>query len=93
MNRLTSKLGRSERTSQGQGFLQRAQGIIKAAPDMRTLTPQEAEWKMKIYQRLLEVMDLSLIGTLPEDQARAHIREIAMRLMSEESATLSLEQR
>jgi pilus assembly protein CpaF len=93
MNRLTSKLGRSERASQGQGFLQRAQGIIKPAPDMRTLTPQEAEWKMKIYQRLLEVMDLSLIGTLPEDAARSQIREIAMRIMNEESVTLSLEQR
>ncbi|MDH4021821.1 MAG: CpaF family protein [Gammaproteobacteria bacterium] len=48
---------------------------------------------MKVYQRLLEIMDLSLIGTLPEDQARAQIRDIAMRLMNEEAVPLNLEQR
>ncbi len=93
INRLTSKLGRSASTQQGPGFLQRAQGPGRSAADMRSLTTQEAEWKMTIYQKLLEIMDLSLIGTLPEDQARVQIREIAMRLMNEQSATLSLEQR
>ncbi len=93
INRLTSKLGRSDSDSQGEGFLQRAQGVAKSGIEMRSLTPQESTWKMKIYQRLLETMDLSLIGSLAEGDARAQIREITMRLMNEESVTLSLEQR
>jgi len=38
-------------------------------------------------------MDLSLIDTLPEDQARTHIREISHRLMNEGTTPLSVEQR
>ena len=59
----------------------------------RTLEPQELEWKNKVHSALLEVMDLSLISTLPEDQARNQIRDIAGQLMNEQSATLSLGQR
>jgi pilus assembly protein CpaF len=85
--------GKLSRTPTGQGFLDRALGTPGATAETRSLTPAEVAWKMKIYQRLLEIMDLSLIGTLPEDQARAQIRDIAMRLMNEESVTLNLEQR
>lgn len=92
INRLSGKFGKGEKASQSQGFLHRAQ-TGRAGAEIRTLTPQEAEWKMRIYQKLLEIMDLSLIGTIPEEQARSQIREIAMRLMNEESVTLSLEQR
>jgi len=59
----------------------------------RTLEPQELEWKKKVHSALLEVMDLSLISTLPEEQARNQIRDIAGQLMNEQSATLSLDQR
>jgi pilus assembly protein CpaF len=90
ISKLTGKLGR---TQPSQGFLDRAQGNTVAVAETRSLTPAEVGWKMKIYQRLLEIMDLSLIGTLPEDQARAQIREISMRIMNEESVTLNLEQR
>jgi pilus assembly protein CpaF len=92
INRLTSKFKGDK--GQGQGFLQRAQSGQKAATtEARSISPLEHEWKMKIYQKLLEIMDLSLISTIPEDQARAQIREIAMRLMNEESAPLNLDQR
>jgi len=90
VNRPTSKLGR---TQASQGFLDRAQGNAVTVADMRSLTPTETGWKMKVYQRLLEIMDLSLIGTLPEDQARAQIRDISMRLMNEDAVPLNLEQR
>ena len=90
ISRLTSKSSPGE---QGRSPAQKARGSSKALAEMRTLTAQEADWKIKIHQRLLEIMDLSLIGTLPEDQARVQIREIAMRLMIEESVTLNLEQR
>jgi pilus assembly protein CpaF len=62
-------------------------------PTRRTLDEHESEWKMRAYKKLLEVMDLSLISTIPEDQARSQITEIATRILNDESATLSQEQR
>ena len=59
----------------------------------RTLDERENEWKMRTYQKLLEVMDLALISTIPEEHARSQITEIATRILNEDSATLSQEQR
>jgi pilus assembly protein CpaF len=59
----------------------------------RALTTQETEWKQRINERLLTVLDLSLIDTIESDKARKEIREIAERLLSEESAPLSRTQR
>jgi len=61
--------------------------------ESRTLDPEENKWKNKVYQALLEMMDLSLISTLPEEQARSQIRDIAGQLMNQQSATLSMDQR
>lgn len=58
-----------------------------------SLTPLEKEWKLRIHERLLNVMDLSLIGTIEEEHAREQIREIGHRLLSDESAPLSVDQR
>lgn len=60
---------------------------------MRPLTPAERECKELIYQRLLKVMDLSLISSLPDREARAQIRGICERLLSEEQAPLGLASR
>ena len=59
----------------------------------RQLSPTEREWKQRIYDRLLKVLDLSLLGSLEEGAARHQIREITARLLLEESAPLSLAQR
>jgi pilus assembly protein CpaF len=59
----------------------------------RPLSPTEREWKQRIYDRLLKVLDLSLLGSLQEGEARSQIREITNRLLLEESAPLSLVQR
>jgi pilus assembly protein CpaF len=65
-----------------------------AEPDhVRQLSPTEREWKQRIYDRLLKVLDLSLLGSLGEEAARAQVREITNRLLLEESAPLSLAQR
>jgi pilus assembly protein CpaF len=64
-----------------------------AAEPPRALGPLEREWKEQIHRRLLDVMDLSLIDTLSDEQARTHIRDISHRLMNEGSAPLSIEQR
>jgi pilus assembly protein CpaF len=66
----------------------------KAEPEqMRQLSPTEREWKQRIYERLLKVLDLSMLGSLEEHAARNQIREITTRLLLEESAPLSLAQR
>ena len=66
----------------------------KAEPEqMRQLSPTEREWKQRIYERLLKILDLSLLGSLEEHVARNQIREITTRLLLEESAPLSLAQR
>ena len=66
----------------------------KAEPEQtRQLSPTEREWKQRIYERLLKVLDLSLLGSLEENAARHQIREITARLLLEESAPLSLAQR
>lgn len=60
---------------------------------VRPLTQIENEWKTRIYNQLLDVMDLSLIGTVADEQARHQIRDLCARLLTEESATLNAEQR
>jgi pilus assembly protein CpaF len=59
----------------------------------RPLSPTEQEWKQRIYDRLLKVLDLSLLGSMSEADARSQIREITHRLLLEDSAPLGLAQR
>ncbi len=59
----------------------------------RALTAQETEWKQRINERLLSVLDLSLIDSVDADSAREEIRSIVDRLLTEESAPLSRRQR
>jgi pilus assembly protein CpaF len=58
-----------------------------------SLSKLQLEWKARIHSRLLEVIDLSLIGTLGDEQARIQIREITQRLLTEEAAPLNVDQR
>lgn len=60
---------------------------------MRPLTAQEMDWKQRINERLLSVLDLSLIETIDTDSAREEIRGIVDKLLTEESAPLSRRQR
>jgi pilus assembly protein CpaF len=62
-------------------------------PERRALNIVEQEWKQRIFTKLLSVLDLSLIGSVEEAQAREQIREATNRLLIEESAPLSLAQR
>ena len=66
---------------------------IDEADRTRALTVQETEWKQRINERLLTVLDLSLIDTVESEKAHKEIREIAERLLTEESAPLSRKQR
>jgi len=60
---------------------------------LRTLSPLEMEWKRRIYDKLLEVADLTLVASLEKNKARAQIREITQRLFTELGAPLALPQR
>ncbi|WP_137817306.1 CpaF family protein [Pseudomonas sp. 2FG] len=53
------------------------------------LTPVETEWREKIYQQLLKVMDLSLLDTLEQADAVRQIRDICLRLLDDHSAPVS----
>ena len=57
------------------------------------LSKSEKEWKLRIHDRLLKIMDLSLIATLEENVAREQIRETGRRLLEDEAAPLNVEQR
>jgi pilus assembly protein CpaF len=59
----------------------------------RMLDEQEMVWKKQVYEALLEVMDLSLISTIAEKDARTQIRAISGKLLDEQSAPLSIAQR
>ncbi len=77
----------------GESAVERGESAVDEANRTRLLTAQETEWKQRINERLLTVLDLSLIDTVETDKARKEIREIAERLLSEESAPLSRKQR
>jgi pilus assembly protein CpaF len=65
-----------------------------AADDrMRALSTTEREWKEIIYQRLLKVLDLSLLSSTEEKDARRQIREVCENLITEERAPLSIASR
>ena len=80
-----------------QDKLHRTLGITMPPPPereaIRPLSAAEREWKQRIYDRLLKVLDLSLLGAVDETVARQQIRDITNRLFLEESAPLSLAQR
>jgi pilus assembly protein CpaF len=60
---------------------------------LRVLTPLELEWKQRIYDRLLEIADLTILASLEKRKARTQIREIVQRLFTEQGAPLALPQR
>ncbi len=73
---------------------QAAQTVAEATPGMPSLSTArrkntEMHWKVLIYERLLKVMDLSLIDTLEPDHARSEIRKICDQLLVEESVPLN----
>jgi len=59
----------------------------------RVLHPVEVEWKQRIYQRLLSLLDLARLSRTDDRTARIQIRDLTNRLFLEESAPLSLAQR
>ena len=99
-NRLRKQSGKpaSSSTAQpGDELLDPAEELMaweRATPDVlyetrSQVTPVEAEWREKIYQQLLKVMDLSLLDALEQAEAARQIRDICQRLLDEHSAPVS----
>jgi len=57
------------------------------------LSPVETQWRERIYEQLLKVMDLSLLDSLEPDDAVRQIREICQRLLDEHAAPVSAHSR
>jgi pilus assembly protein CpaF len=76
----------SDRAAEG---AESAAGGAAAKP----LSTLEREWKVRIHDRLLKVIDLTLLSAMEEAMAREQIRETGRRLLEEESAPLNVEQR
>jgi pilus assembly protein CpaF len=60
-----------------------------AKPLAVLVTPEEQTWALTLHQRLVKVMDLSLITSMDEDEARKQIREVSQKLIAEESMPLN----
>ncbi|MDF9774579.1 pilus assembly protein CpaF [Pseudomonas baetica] len=103
-NRLRKQSGKPAPSSVGQpgdDLPDPAEDIMaweRATPDVlyetkSQVTPVEAEWREKIYQQLLKVMDLSLLDSLEQAEAARQIRDICQRLLDEHSAPVSTSSR
>jgi pilus assembly protein CpaF len=77
----------NERPSDG------AESVGADAANKSSLSRLEKEWKVRAHDRLLKIMDLSLIATIDEKLAREQIRDAGRRVLEEEGAPLNLEQR
>jgi len=100
-NRLRKQSGKPAAAQPGDDLLDPVEEIMaweRAAPDVlyetrSQVTPVEAEWREKIYQQLLKVMDLSLLDSLEQAEATRQIRDICLRLLDEHSAPVSTSSR
>ncbi|MEJ2115427.1 MAG: CpaF family protein, partial [Gammaproteobacteria bacterium] len=54
---------------------------------------KEQDWKNVIHQKLLDIIDLSMIVDMEPSKARAQIREIALNIMNDESVPLPVASR
>lgn len=65
-----------------------------AAPlPVKILSSVELEFKQDIHSKLLDVLDLSLIGGIDEKEARKQIRTVAEKLIDEDGIPLNLQTR
>jgi pilus assembly protein CpaF len=57
-------------------------------PDLSSyaVSAEEQEWALDLHQELVKIMDLSLITSMDEKEARRQIREVAQRLIADEES-------
>ena len=57
------------------------------------VTPKEQEWALLLHRKLVKVMDLSLVTSMEEKEARQQIRDVSQKLMAEETMPLNEDSR
>lgn len=101
LRKQSAKPASSQANQPGDELLDPAEEVMaweRATPDVlyetrSQVTPVEAEWREKIYQQLLKVMDLSMLDSLEQAEAARQIRDICQRLLDEHSAPVSTSSR
>ena len=56
---------------------------------LKTLTPLEMEFKENLHAKLLDILDLSLISSTDDKEARKQIRQVVQKLIDDESLPLN----
>jgi pilus assembly protein CpaF len=64
-----------------------------AASEAFSLSQEEREWKQKLFNKLVRILDLSLITSQPEQQSREQIQQACEMLMAEESIPINVSTR
>lgn len=75
---------------------EREMHIVTEKHELQTpmVTAEEQDWALRLHQKLVKIMDLSLIASMDDKDARAQIRDVAHRLISEvESMPLNAKSR
>jgi pilus assembly protein CpaF len=65
------------------------QQVSRSGAQLPAANDNELDWLYKLHEKLLDIMDLSLVTSLPEREARTQIRDTARHLINEESVPLS----
>ena len=85
-----SQAAEGEVAGKEQTMLSWEEAAPEEAYNTRTqLNPLEVEWRGKVYEQLLKVMDLSLLDSLEPGEATKQIRDICQRLLDDHSAPVS----
>ena len=56
---------------------------------LKTLTPLEMEFKENLHAKLLDILDLSVVSSTDDKEARKQIRQVVQKLIDEESLPLN----
>lgn len=88
----TSKTPTAEVVTDDHQFVEEEM-VEEATVSVQSLSDLESEWRDKAHDRLMKMVDLSLIGSLSKEEARGQIYEVLQRILTEESAPLNVEQR
>ena len=89
---LRSRLKRSHKPEKEEAASNREVAAVaekRSSTLLDTISTEEKRWKPLLHQKLLKMMDLSLISSLDEKEARHQISEILQNLMGVESVTLN----
>jgi pilus assembly protein CpaF len=76
----------SQAVASGNASIQeRDMHVVTEKRELQTpmVTAEEQDWALRLHQKLVKIMDLSLITSMDEKDARAQIRDVAHRLISE----------